>query len=77
MAEMIERITEFCAGRYNALSRNQPEQAKAYQAIINQITELRLSSEHPADDLLDWMSQPHTDADLTRACKLVFEMLGE
>ena len=72
----IGRVRAFCAGRYNEQSRAQPAQAKAYLKIMNQCTDLLLASERPGAELLDWLSQPHADADLRRACALVFEMLG-
>jgi len=77
-SDALKRLTAFCAGQYNALHSHAPAKpkAKSYLIIMNQITGLRLSSERPAEDLLDWMSKPHADADLVRACQTVFEMLG-
>jgi len=75
-SDALKRLSAFCAGPYSEFHSHEPAKAKSYLIIMNQITGLRLSSERPAEDLLDWMNKPHADADLARACQTVFEMLG-
>lgn len=75
-ADTLNRVLSICAGRHNALSGSQPRQAWAYLAIISQANELHWSSEHEGRDLLNWLSQPHGDADLLNACNVVIEQLG-
>jgi len=43
---------------------------------VNRAIDLKLSSADPERDLLDYLSRPHADHDLVRACKEVLEHLG-
>jgi hypothetical protein len=45
-------------------------------AILEQVLNLPLTSAAPERDLLDWLSKPHADSDLLRACKAVLEHAG-
>jgi hypothetical protein len=75
--DTLKRIVAFCAGRYNALQGTPRHNlALAYSAILAQARDLALSSADPERDLLDYLSKPHADADLTKACKEVLEHIG-
>jgi hypothetical protein len=73
----IPRIVAFSAGRYNAL-RDTPRHslALAYSAILALARYLPLSSADPEREMLDYLSKPHTNADLARACKEVLGNIG-
>jgi hypothetical protein len=73
---MIRQVTSFCAVRYNASRATRPKLARAFLGILNRVHDLLLSSADPERDLLDFLSKPHRDPDLVRACKEVFEHLG-
>jgi hypothetical protein len=77
MPDTLKRVVAFSAGRYNAL-RDTPRHslALAYSAILALARDLPTSSADPERDMLDYLSKPHTNPDLARACKEVLGQLG-
>ncbi len=75
MPDQIQQIIAFCSKRYNASRNSRPGLAKAHLAIINKANDVKLNTYNVAD-LLDWLSKPHADPDLVKACKEVLEHLG-
>ncbi len=76
MTDRIRQITAFCAKRYNENRATRPALAKAHMAIINTAHDLRLSALDPERDMLDFLSKPHSDLELVKACKEVLEHIG-
>jgi hypothetical protein len=76
MPSQLPAIITFCAGRYNANRHSRPGLAKAFLAILNRASDLRLFRVDPERDLLEWLSKPHTDPDLAKAGKEVHEHVG-
>jgi len=77
VADLFERVGTFAAGRYNALNAGATHgQALGFAAILERVRNLRHESADPERDLLDWLSRPHADPDVLRACKLTLEQLG-
>jgi len=74
--DKMARIIRFTAYRYNRTNNPDHPLALGYAAIMIQVRELRLSSADPERALLDWLSKPHAEPGLLRACKTVFEMLS-
>jgi hypothetical protein len=73
MESYLARVTRFCAGRYNQLNGPDHALALGYAAILAKLRELPTSSADPERDLLDWLSGPHAETNVDRACKQVLE----
>jgi hypothetical protein len=72
--DQLSQTVAFCAGRYSVLRDGSAHAlALGYLAILNRAREFRHSSADPERDLLDWLSKPHSEANLDKACKEVRE----
>jgi len=69
----LAQIIAYTASRYNLANGIQRTLALGIAAIMIQTREFQLSSADPDRDLLDWLSKPHSDANLVKACKEVLE----
>ena len=76
MSDKLARMIAFTAASYNKANGREPGLALGFAAIMIQTREYRLSSEQPAEDMLDWLSRPHADPATVKACKQVLEYLG-
>lgn len=74
--DQLTQIIAFCSSRYNENSDTHPGWAKAYLAIMNRIKDLQWSNPDHERDLLDFLSKPHADPDLAKACTEVLEHIG-
>jgi hypothetical protein len=72
MANQLEQIIVFSSKRYNENIKTRPELAIAHLVIANKAKDAQLKGSTPAD-LIDFLSQPHPDADLAEACEDVLE----
>jgi hypothetical protein len=70
------RVNAYCSLRYNSLCNTHWGLARAYSVIMDHAHTMRLNNHDPERDLLNWLSKPHTDPDLTKACKEVLEIIG-
>jgi hypothetical protein len=78
MPDTVARVIAYCAGRYNALQGTPRHNlALAYSAILALARDLPTASADPERDMLDYLSAPHSNADLARACKEVLERVGD
>jgi hypothetical protein len=76
MPTQLGSINDFCSRRYNALHEGHSGLARAYSVIMDHVHTMRLNNHDPERDLLNWLSKPHTDPDLTKACKEVLQHIG-
>jgi hypothetical protein len=77
MSDTFERVGTFAAGRANALrDGGTHSQALGFMAILEQVRNLPLASAAPERDLLDRLSRPHAEPEVTKACALMLEQLG-
>jgi hypothetical protein len=75
MANQIQQVIDISSSRYTQYRDLQPALAQAYQAITNYARDEQKQQRNPRA-LLKFLTRPHSDPNLTIACKDVFRLLG-
>ena len=76
MPDTPHQVFIFSFRRFSENRETNPALAAAHLTILRQVVELRLASSNLERDLLDFLSKPHLDPALVKACKEVLEHIS-
>jgi hypothetical protein len=75
MADLIQQVVTISTQRYNENLETQAALAQAYLAIAKYARDVQKAGNDPRS-ILSFLKRPHADANLSKACKDVFRLLG-